>query len=151
MFLFLICLKASHIWLVLLYTGHLFCISEWWGVPRAGYLVQVRVCLLVVVVVGSSSQSSSLPGFFRLTFWSMFHHPKNDIRNRVEKNMWGNAARLFAVRCASCWHSHLSRSTTFWNFYQPTLTSLNIQSTTYMHQQSRVMFFHDKKVPAAST
>ena len=51
-----------------------------------------------VAVVGSpsSSLSASLPGFFRLTFWPRFYHPRNYQRNQAEKKMGGNAARLFA-------------------------------------------------------
>ena len=48
-------------------------------------------------VVGSLLLSASLPICFRLTFWPMFYHPRNYIRNQAEiKTMWGNAARLFA-------------------------------------------------------
>ena len=32
-----------------------------------------------------SSSSASLPGFFRLTFWPRFHHPRYYKRNQLEK------------------------------------------------------------------
>ncbi len=70
-----------------------------------------------VAVVGSSpspSSPASLPGIFRLTFWPRFYHPRNYLRNQAGKNV-GPCSTSFCTefRCASCWHSHLSRWTIF--------------------------------------
>ena len=96
--------------------------------------------------------------FFRLTFWPRFHHPGNYQRNQLQKKHLEALGPPFCTefRCASCWHSHLSRSAIWWFFYQGTLKSLKnhkIHKNRKMHApkfQGRV-FSEVAEAPQAST
>ena len=53
---------------------------------------------------------------FRLTFRPRFTKSRNCLRNQtLEKHLWRyNTSFYREFRCASSWHSHLSRLPTFW-------------------------------------
>ena len=123
-------------------------ISEWGVFPWTGYLVPVRVCLLVAVGHGGCwlvAVVGVIPRFFRLTFRPRFAKSRNCLRIQTLKKHLGQKSTPFCreFRCASSWHSHLIRLSTFWK--KKSSGDSNWQNITkltiYMLKKSRGVIF----------
>ena len=93
-------------------------LSEWGGFPWTGYLVPVRVCLPVAVGHGTCWLAAAvgvIPRLFRLTFRPRFAKSWICFWIQTLENGLQFYSTPFCREfwCASCWHSHLIRLSTF--------------------------------------
>ena len=94
------------------------------------------------------------PRFFRLTSRPRFTKSGNCSRNQTLKTQLRRTSTYFCTeyRCVSCWHSHLTRSSTFWKksrggSNQRKSTNMSI----YILKQSRgVLFSEVAEAPQAA-
>ena len=125
-------------------------LSEWGGFPWTGYLIPVRVCLPVAVGHGTCwlvvvvAAVGVISRFFRLTFRPRFAKSRNCLRTQTLENDLQFYSTPFCreFRCASSWHSHLTRLSTFWKKDQASLKSTKIDKIHKIHaSKSRGVFF----------
>ena len=124
--------------------------SEWGGFPWTGYLVPLRVCLPVAVehggcwLVAVGGGGAVIPRFFRLTFRPRFAKSRNCLRIQTLENglQFYNTPFCREFRCASCWHSHLIRLSTFRKKSRKASNQWkSIKIIRYMLKKSRTCFF----------